>query len=100
MYNKCMSRGKPHKNTKHGIQRLYERIGITNKGDANSFAFNASSKGKNWDQLPDSPLKNYVKRKSRRHRVKLYKNYIVVLFKTSNRIITAYEIPEELKPYV
>ena len=95
-----MSRGKPKSQTRHGRIRLAERLHITGKHAIRNFAYNASTNGVSWANMKDSPLKDYVRSKSKRHRVKLYHNHIVVMFKNSNRIITVYDIPKELEQYL
>lgn len=81
--------------TYHGFKRTRERTGIDDK-DKKLLGSHAVRNGLNFYELPPGPLKSYVgfKIAKKGKRVKLYRGYVFIFFKTSNRIITCYEIPE------
>ena len=93
-----MARTKCKKQTKHGMKRIIERCGIP-AGCAKDFIKAASVHGYSPSHIPDGDLKYYLmcKEIGKQKRVKIYKGFIFIFNNTSNRLITAYPIPEELK---
>lgn len=81
--------------TKHSLERMGSRIGITNKKNAENMIRNASKKGLSINDFPPCGLKDYLLTKDVGKRVKVYKGNIFIFNKTSDRAITLYPIPEE-----
>lgn len=81
--------------TYHGFQRAEERTGIDDR-DKKRLGSYAVRNGIDFCQIPPGPLRSYVgfKIAQKGKRVKLYRGYVFIFFKTSNRIITCYEIPK------
>lgn len=81
--------------TYHGFQRTEERTGIEDR-DKKRLGSYAVRNGIDFCQIPPGPLRSYVgfKIAQKGKRVKLYRGYVFIFFKTSNRIITCYEIPK------
>lgn len=90
-----MSIRKAKRQTRHGLERIKTRGGITNNNQALTTIRNASKKGLSIADIEDGPLKNYLKSKDHGKRVKLYKRYVYIFNKTSDRVITLYPLPEE-----
>ena len=82
--------------TKHSLERLKTRLGVTDKKLAQRLIKEASRYGKSIDNLEDGSLKEYLKKKSCGKRVKVFKQTVFIFCKTSNRCLTCYLIPEEL----
>lgn len=78
-------------NTKHSFKRAKERTELT-KDEAKCLIREASVKGKAWGNLPEGPLKEFVKKRSKYKRVKYYRGYIFVFNKTSSSCITMYPV--------
>lgn len=92
-----MSRKKSKKQTHHGLQRMAERMGVKQKSVATKTIENAVQKGKPISYFQDGLLKKYLLSKQHNKRLKVYKGFIFIFNKTSNRVITLYPIPEEFK---
>lgn len=92
-----MSRTKYKNQTKHGMNRIIERCGIP-KSCAKGFIHAASIHGYNSGHLNEGKLKDYLisKELGKGKRVKVYKGFIFIFNNTSNRLITAYPIPDDL----
>ena len=83
--------------TKHSLSRMKTRAGICQESVAIRTMQNASRKGLCIADFPDCKLKDYLKTKDKGKRVKVYKGYIYIFNKTSDRAITLYKIPDEYK---
>lgn len=83
------------KPTKHSLDRMKTRAGISNKKQAENMIKAASRKGMSIDDFPPCELKNYLLTKNSGKRVKVYKGIIYIFNKTSDRALTLYPIPEE-----
>lgn len=92
-----MALKKNKKQTHHGLQRMAERMGVTQKSVATKTIQNANRLGKCIQQFPDGEFKNYLLSKQHNKRVKVYKGFVFIFNKTSDRVITLYPIPEEFK---
>lgn len=90
-----MARRRAKRQSKHAYVRCAERLGLT-KHDVNILAREASKYGKSAEQVEDETIKHYLLTKGRYKRVKLYKGIVVVIAKSSNRLITAYPLPKYL----
>ncbi len=90
-----MSIRKGKNQTRHGLERAKSRVGIANKHQAIVTIRNASKKGLNIADIEDGALKEYLKSKDHGKRVKLYKRYVYIFNKTSDRVITIYPLPDE-----
>ena len=83
----------------HGQNRLRQRSNIKDDKNIKAFIRSASMHGFNPCDFPeDGQLYIYINNKERaRHkRIKVYKGFVFVFNRTSNRLITAYRLPEEL----
>jgi hypothetical protein len=91
-----MAKTKCKKQTKHGMYRITDRCGIP-KGTSNQFIKSASIHGFSPLNIPEGPLRYYLLSKEYAcgKRVKLYKGFIFIFNHTSNRLITAYPLPEK-----
>ena len=90
-----MARRKAKKQPAHAYVRLGERVGMTRK-QVKDFSKQASRYGRAPEHFPPSALRDYLLSKSYNKRVKVYKGIVVIMANTSNRIITAYPLPNEL----
>ncbi len=90
-----MARRKVKSHSVHAYERLSERLGMT-KRQVNAFARDAVRLGKTSAQFKDGELKSYLESKGKYKRVKIYRGIVVIIAKTSNRLITAYPLPIEL----
>lgn len=84
------------KQTVHGVKRLRSRVGIKNKKIALRVIIEASKSGKDISFFAPGELYNYLKSKDRGKRIRVYNGVVYIFNKTSDRLITAYPIPEEL----
>lgn len=91
-----MARRRAKRQSNHAYVRCAERLGLT-KREVNLLAREASKYGKSAEQVEDGKLKKYLLGKGRYKRVKLYKGIVVVIAKSSNRLITAYPLPKYLQ---
>lgn len=82
--------------TKHGIERIKERTDIS-KHDLKMLSKYAIKNGMNLQDIPPGPFKSYVGYKVHKEnkRIKIYRGYVFIFFKTSYRLITCYPIPEK-----
>ena len=93
-----MSRTRCKNQTAHGMRRVSERCGIS-KDNAKCFIRAASIHGYSPSHMPEgSKLRDYtlLKEYGKGKRVKIYKGFIFIFNNTSNRLITAYPIPDDL----
>lgn len=92
-----MAKTKCKKQTFHGMMRARERGNMPSRV-AKDFISSASKRGFSFNDLPEGELKDYVFGKFiyRQKRVKIYKGYIFIFNRTSNRLITMYPIPDNL----
>lgn len=81
--------------TYHGYKRTEERTEIEER-DKKLLGSHAVRNGINFGEIPPGPLKSYVgfKIAKKGKRVKLYRGYVFIFFRNSNRIITCYKIPD------
>lgn len=81
----------------HGQKRLKQRSEIKDNKNINAFIRSASIHGFNPCDFPEGQLSTYINNKERaKHkRIKVYKGFIFVFNRTSNRLITAYKLPNE-----
>ena len=95
-----MSIRKCKKQTIHGQLRIEQRSDISGKGNVKAFIKSASVHGFNPCDFPQGPLSDYLTNKVRHRnkRIKVYKGFVFVFNRTSNRLITGYELPENLRP--
>jgi len=91
-----MARRKIKTHSYHAYKRLSERLGL-DKRETNDFARNARRLGKSSAHFQDGKLKTYLESKGKYKRVKVYRGVVVIMAKTSNRLITAYPLPNELR---
>lgn len=80
-------------NTKHAKIRFKERTDFASK-DMNKICKLAIKNGLSFKQLPKGNLKKYLSVRNHK-RIKIYQGFIFFFFKTSNRLITIYPIPEQ-----
>ena len=90
-----MARRKAKKQPQHAYDRCAERLGLS-KRSVNTLAREASKYGESAEHIKDIEIRNYLLSKGHYKRVKYYKGIVVVFAKTSNRLITAYPLPENL----
>lgn len=90
-----MSRTKV-KNTHHAIVRAHQRTNLSKKQTLNMIK-EAQRSGLCEGNLPHGPIRNYLRSKGKRKRIKLYKDYIFVFNKTSTSCITLYRLPDIVK---
>ena len=84
------------KTTRHSLERLKTRLGVTNRRVAERMIKEASRYGKKVESFEDGPLKDFLQNKANAgKRVRVFKNTIFIFCKTSNRCLTCYPIPEE-----
>lgn len=85
---------KTKKQPKHARERLRQRAGIGGKREAAAFAKGASRNGLPPERFPKgTEIREYLDSKCHGKRVKVYRGMVVILAKTSDRMITAYPIP-------
>ena len=94
-----MSRKKAKNQTDHAMRRLEERSEIgSSKRSLEGFLKNASKSGLSLMDFESEPdLFDFILSKQRGKRVKVWKGFVVILCKTSDRAITAYKLPEEFR---
>ena len=83
------------RNKLHAYQRASERLGL-HRQEAERLVKEAWTAGKTYNELEDGPLKNYVYHKSRKKKVKVYKDTIFIFNKTSKTCITMYKVPNKI----
>lgn len=92
-----MSRKRCQSNmTNHSYIRICQRTGWSIK-QAKDMVERASKLGLSPLQIDKGPLQDFCIVKGRFKRLKLYKGYIFIFNKNSNRLITMYKVPEELR---
>lgn len=91
---KEMSRIKGKRPTFHAIMRSKERTKYKDKAQFTKQAKLASKNGKCPLDF-EGEFRNYLLRRSRKKRVKVYDGYVWIFNKNSDRAITVYEIPEQ-----
>jgi len=89
-----MARRKTRKQSLHAYERLNERAGMSRK-QVDKLGKNASIYGRSPRSFPNGKFRTFLESKCINKRVKVYKGLVVIMANTSNRIITAYPIPEE-----
>lgn len=77
--------------TNHALERAMERTNW-GKREFTDNAKLASKYGISPHNLPDGPLKESLLKKGDYKRIKVFKNYVFVYCKTSNRLITLYPV--------
>ena len=94
-----MARTKCKRQTRHGLYRITDRCGIP-EGTAKQFIKSASIHGYSPLHMPEGNLRKYLLNKEYAcgKRVKIYKRFVFIFNNTSNRLITAYPLPEEFVP--
>jgi len=92
-----MSIRKCKKQSVHGQDRIKERCHISDDTNIKAFIKSASIHGYNPEDFEQGPLRCYIytKKYVRYKRIKVYKGVIFVFNRTSNRLITAYNIPDK-----
>lgn len=82
--------------THHSKLRMFERANI-DKRNQKQFFINALRKGKSWEHLKDSKLKEYMKNKENyKCKVKVYLGYLFFYSRNNKTLYTIYKIPDEL----
>ena len=90
-----MGLARKQKQTHHGIVRMAERMGINNKKIATDIIRKASQSGLDICDFPDGAFRDYLFSKKHNKRIKVYKGFVFIFNKTSDRVITLYKIPTE-----
>lgn len=83
--------------TFHGFIRVKERLNVKDK-EIKTLSLYAIKNGLNLGDLSEGRLRTFVinKMNQKHKRIKLYRGYVFIFFKNSNRLITSYPIPESL----
>ena len=88
---------KSKRQTTHAYQRMHERYGSQSAKEVEDFARGASKRGMPVTEFPEgTELRRFLDMKTLgRKRVKVYRGMVVILNKTSDRMITAYKLPDK-----
>ena len=81
--------------SKHSKIRLKERTNYNHKERKQIFK-DALKYGKTFNQVKDEKIQNYMKARSNKCKVKLYKGYLFIYSKNSHILYTMYKLPNEL----
>ncbi len=82
--------------SKHSKLRLRERTDYNHKERRQLFK-DALKYGKTFDQIKDEKIKKFIKDRTGKCKVKLYKDYVFIYSKNSHLLYTMYALPKELK---
>lgn len=92
-----MSRSRVKNQTRHGLVRMEERLGITDKKYATKLIRDASKNGLSIADFPEGQFKEYLKSKDLGKRIKIHGGNVYIFNKNSDKVITVYPIPDEYK---
>lgn len=100
-----MKKNKIDRHSHHSLRRIKQRVGITNKTQAQNFINNARKNGKDaWEYEMTDPIffEKYLlpKLAQSNKKIKIYKGYVFVLNKqrkTGTSTTTVFKLPKEWK---
>lgn len=92
-----MGLARKQKQTRHGIIRMAERMGVNSQKQATEIIRKASKIGLDICDFPLGAFRDYLYSKKHNKRVKVYLGFVFIFNKTSDRVITLYKIPTEYK---
>lgn len=83
------------KTSKHSRMRMRERTDL-NHNERRMLFRNALDKGKSKQEIKNPEIRDFISKKDRHCKVKLYNDYIFIYSKVSKQLYTMYKLPNNL----
>lgn len=83
------------KTSKHSRIRMCERTEY-NHSDRRMLFRNALDNGKSIQDIKTKEVRDFISRKSKNCKIKLYKDYVFIYSKCSKQLYTMYRLPDDL----